>query len=1029
MSLPTVRAFLAAALFSVVVSLPFMPFAASPAAFFRFEVTVTSTQTGVAQFFYDIGHGIREEDSARALVAGGDKKQVLRFDLPAGRFAALRFDPLNRASTLTIANAVVCDSIGREIRRFGASEFRPDRDIAKIQPAPDGTLHLELASDSTDPITHIDLPEPLLLKPELTNVGPALFRVTLPIFLCTVFFLAALSHTPPKIRRSLRARLAALVAKPARAISVTAVVAVIASSYPIVFLGKSLVSPNQNVLLLYDSMPTLPGYRDAEIEDVKGADIGALMWSHIPLSTVEAGALFHDHELPLWNRYNSAGTTLLGQGQSMLGDPLHFLVLFANGASWAWDLKFLVAKWLLAAGVGLCVWRATRHLPAAAIVAAIMPFIGHFIFRVNHPAIFSLCYAPLILLSWLGIVAASHWRGAAAWVGGLMLANWTEMNSGTVKEAYMSLLTLNWVGAVILACASFPIREKVRRFGIATAGGMIFFLLSAPIWLTFLDALAKSYTSYNAASAFQVQPSLALAFFDEILFRPFWEKEQVYNGSVNFLVLLGVLAFLVNLRRICAADRLAFGLVVGLLLPLALIFGVIPPTWIVRVPFLANVAHIDNSFFCPTITLLGVLAGYGFRAAAQRLGKPEGRGDLALGGLLFGVLIGNYLAFGHVVQRSTYSYWHWGEHIALSPFVVGDLIALIVAAVGLSLTVRWMLVRKHASAASIMLLATFAVIVLWRHGLHAQIGFSDYVLSPRTRVDFHAPSPAITAARADQQNEPWRFVGLNGNAFHGWMNVYEFEGVGGPDALMNMHYRELQDAFGLERLMDWRIYAQASTLAGQKRAFDFFNVRHYFDYQTSPATLRGMLTPVKMGDLDVYRSETAWPRAFFTDRVVMYSKVEELATLVKQGDGRPFAAVQRGDAEPNLPSELNGRSVVPALHYRLTHNTTSFDVNASGPGVVVLEEAWLRKDFHARVDGKRVPYVRFNHAFKGVAIESAGVHHVEFEYWPRRFTEALIMSATGILLLVGSAWFLIGRRPLPADSTAVTELPSTFAVS
>ena len=98
----------------------------------------------------------------------------------------------------------------------------------------------------------------------------------------------------------------------------------IASSYPVLFFGKSIVSPNNGTILLYENFPTLPSYRDRATANVAGADIGAIMWQHIPLSMLQRDALLSDGELPLWNRYNSAGTVLLGQGQSMFGDPLHF---------------------------------------------------------------------------------------------------------------------------------------------------------------------------------------------------------------------------------------------------------------------------------------------------------------------------------------------------------------------------------------------------------------------------------------------------------------------------------------------------------------------------------------------------------------------------------------------------------------------------------------------------------------------------------------------------------------------------------
>ena len=105
-----------------------------------------------------------------------------------------------------------------------------------------------------------------------------------------------------------------------------AITSVSLSCYPVIFFGKSFVSPNNGAgtYLLYGTNPTLPGYKDTTTDDQKGADLGAAMWYMWPASVVESRALLKHHELPLWNRYDSTGVPLLGQGQSMFGDPLHF---------------------------------------------------------------------------------------------------------------------------------------------------------------------------------------------------------------------------------------------------------------------------------------------------------------------------------------------------------------------------------------------------------------------------------------------------------------------------------------------------------------------------------------------------------------------------------------------------------------------------------------------------------------------------------------------------------------------------------
>jgi hypothetical protein len=61
---------------------------------------------------------------------------------------------------------------------------------------------------------------------------------------------------------------------------------------------------------------------------------------------------------------------------------------------------------LIFASLGLAVLVITRAIAPSAMVAIIAPFIGYFMYRVNHPAIFTLCYAPLILLAWLKMIYA-----------------------------------------------------------------------------------------------------------------------------------------------------------------------------------------------------------------------------------------------------------------------------------------------------------------------------------------------------------------------------------------------------------------------------------------------------------------------------------------------------------------------------------------------------------------------------------------------------------------------------------------------
>ncbi|HYD82734.1 MAG TPA: hypothetical protein VEA63_01755, partial [Opitutus sp.] len=44
-------------------------------------------------------------------------------------------------------------------------------------------------------------------------------------------------------------------------------------------------------------------------------------------------------------------------------------------------------------------------------------------------------------------------------------------------------------------------------------------------------------------------------------------------------------------------------------------------------------------------------------------------------------------------------------------------------------------------------------------------------------------------------------------------------------------------------------------------------------------------------------------------------------------------------------------------------------------------------------------YFRVNHAFKAVALPSAGTHRIAFTYWPQHFTRSLVLCAVGFAIL------------------------------
>lgn len=1017
----TLTALLAAALFSAAVIVPFLSAAKNRPDFFTLEARITSTSPGWFQVYLDDGAGIREALSARVPVPATAEPLPLRLAIPSGTYRALRIDPLDHSGTITLSGLQVRSSTGRVVRQLALTQLKPTQQIETLAVHGDA-LQIVIKPGADDPQLEFIASPALSVRFTWRDLTRGALPRFLPLFAGLALILFAIDRSAT-LRHRFVSLAVALPARPRVGITLVAGIAVIASAYPVVFLGKSYVSPNVGTTLLYDTYPTLPGYTSNEVVDVKLSDVGAVMWQHVPFSMIQHRALAQG-ELPLWNRYNAGGVPLLAQGQSMFGDPLHLLVVAANGAAWAWDLKYLIAKWLFAVGLALTVL-ALVNAPragfgAALVVAFAAPFVGFFLYRLNHPAFFSLCYAPWPLLCLVQIAQATTRRAVGWWCLGLLVANLALMNSGTVKEAYMLLLCANFSGGCVLLATPMPWRTRLSKLGEVAWFALIFVLITAPIWATFLQTLKNAYTGYNAASAYQIQPTLLLGAFDEIFYRPLMSENRVFSPSLNFVLLLGLLYFLATLRE-QFAHRAVIALALSSLVPFALAFGLVPPTWIVTLPFLSNIAHLDNTFSCALIVLWSVLAGVGFATAARRLGTRDGRHDLIIAGLLLAALVFGWIAFRQAAHRPilgpTFSVHPPGQVLPVAGFIWDYLITLLVAAVALAVLVHLTFARRTLTAARALLLALCVSTLLWRHGLHARsAGFEDFTARPPDRVNFHAKSGAMEFARAEHAKEPGRGFGFHGNFFPGWTSAYGLETVHGPDALVNPWLRELVTVSGVERIWDWRLYVEPANAASAQPFLDALNVRFYFDLLTKDPVLAKSLSLVKSADLDVYESRTAWPRAFFTDRIEVYDNPPDLVAKFRSAAGAPFAAVQRSDrnsvtALERVRQSPRTNTATPATNYRLTENTTSFRVHANGPGAIVLTEVLWPGDFRAEVNGRKVPIIRMNHAFKAVLVDAAGDYTVTFRYWPRSFPRNLVLCAIGFVLLFASLVFALRRRP------------------
>ena len=999
---------------------------------FAFEVTLRLSGSGVAMIYYDIGRGINPLDFVRVPTLGGDLARRYRFPLPAGDYQGVRFDPTKLGGArVTLSDARIVDRAGQAVREFPATAFKPAQEFT-LEASNESEATFTTPPGSTDPILAVETGGPFTLhaSPGLAvreKVKDFLFAWVLFLSFGTFILLAA-----RVLQAGWKPAAAWAERRPRLAVLTVAVASAVLSCYPVVFFGKSFVSPNiLGSAMLYPAPPCLPGYDNTEVEDPKGSDYAAMLWQNLPYSFVQSRALWHDGELPLWNRYDSAGITLLGQGLSMFGDPLHTLVLAAGGAAWAWDVKFLLAKTLFCWGLGLAVLLAARHLPSALLLAFSAAFLGFFSYRLEHPAYFSMCYAPWLLVAWLEITRARTRRATAAWAGGLVLASWAELNSGTAKEAYMLLASLHGCGLLIFLLAGGK-GGRLWKFPHLLCAGAVFPLLSAPVWLTFLDALGQSFTAYNETPAWQIQPGLLLGLFDDIFYRTLNPGGDVFDPSANFFILLGCLLAVARFKTLLR-EPVCAALGLGGMAAFALAFGVVPPGWIDHVPVLRNVGHVDNTFSCALIILSIVLAGFGLRSGWARLDRRAGRTDLLVVALALAGLGSLYLGLTHARQRPPDTFAPLGADVPRALFPTLYSASLFVALLALPWLGRLWRRRPALApwAATLMWLCFFAL--HWRLGMHLKTGvgpIDDAVVNPQVRVNLAARSDTVDFLKTHAY--AWRAVGFDGTFNTGYNALSGVESIYGTDALINPYYRELLSASEVTLVWTWLWVVEKDKLPVTLPLLDLLNVRYFLD-APQPAAAAPPVPPldrVTRLDLNVYENHAAWPRAFFVERVATYDAVEEFVAAVRASAGQPLAAVQNGDAAalaqaadftaaaaaPPATTADSPSNVASARDYRLTNNTTTFTIDAPGAGVAVLTEAYTAGDFRVRVNGEPADYFRVNHAFRGVRLPRAGTYTISFSYWPRHFTLSLWMCAAGGALLAG--WACVGLRSPAASAIA-----------
>jgi len=952
-----------------------------------FVIEIESSASGTSQVFFNVGNGYNEIDSIAWSIRAG-AFQRYSFPLPALPIKSIRFDPINVASVVNIKNIGIENGLGKTLKSFPVQSFIPTGQISTMDVS-EGVLTIHTTENANDPQTEIEnssLDRKNSWKNFLTERSGVYAGYAL---VCFIAFIALAKCRLNKMDKALARIVTYSVEYPIKSIIIVGVIAAIVSCYPVVFFGMSFVSP-LGAAALYDGSPWVPGFPlDGISENFRGTDVGAMAWSIAPNSVVQHDSLFRYFEFPFWTRYVGAGAPLFAQAYSGIGDILHWIPVAMDGGAIGWDIKFVLSKAVFAVGMGLLVFRLTDKLLAGLLIAVSSCFLGFFAYRFNHPAIFVLTYAPWVILQWdrLGRALASPNKHIKSYIWhGILLAliTWLQLNSGTPKEGVITACFMQALGVLAFWKHISPKFGSVRTFVLACGIGIALILITAPYWLIFLDTLGKSFTNYDIPSVGTYPQWAIIGFFDNFFFQETYYS--LVGPSVNLFVLLFLSSAILSLRhRQSSFVYACWGLFV---LALTTAYSYIPLSVLIAIPFVNKIQHVGNTFSVPMMVIALIIAGYGIRDYLEATEKSKKTI------LIFS--LSSLLVWWLVLALNIDN---WRNSIG---FLIFNFLVILV---GFYQLYRRINAGRWETRGGIIILMCCFLILHVRHGMHltTEIPQIDaYVLNPTARPDYSIKSEAIEFVKnkMDETNSPTRVIGEGFTMFPGINSRYGLEGMVSVEALRNKYYNNLMTLTDYPEYQGWGWLhlIRSDQIASRSAALDFFGIGYVLS--APGASMPKDMKLVHSSDLEVWKRDSVWPRAFFVNNVLAVHKPSDLLFALSDKSHRIFAAVEN---QP-IPQEiLNNNAlyrVIPANEYRLTNNSTNFSVEANGPGIIVLGETYYPGDFVAKLNGEKVDYIRVNEASKGIWVNKAGKYDVSFTYRPGKLNQALWMSLIGLLSLI-----------------------------
>jgi hypothetical protein len=712
-------------------------------------------------------------------------------------------------------------------------------------------------------------------------------------------------------------------------------------------------------------------------------------------------------EWPTWERGSWAGWPLAVDPYYGLYYPLSTIYAAVGAVR---GLGVTIALHALAAGLGM-LWLMRRRKVdwGAALFAAVSLAFGSFMVeRIRH-VIFEqmMAWLPLILVGVEGYLAErrARWLALAATATGMALV------CGALPLAPFVVLAVGAYVVPRLWSVDRVARPRVGSWlvGAACVGGLLAAAQIVPTVAHLPYSPRSLGVDYQFASSYAWPDARYLA----VLIAPgvfggaergqwfgafnHWEMAGWYAGALTVLLAPFGLA-----RRRPELWALGGVAVLGVLLA----FGDGTPVH----RFFFHYVPLYGALRCPTRALvmdlfaLPILAAEGIAWLQARAATTPGGARRVVGAVVALAFVTAGIAVAVTLFRDgrlppgIVASRHAFAHFALVAGAGGALVALMLGGV----------VRAPIVAAALAL-----------------VSLVDLVSVSRTLVQ---PKPSDWAAGTERfaavdwlldQHPTERFIPDWRGPFrlHNLGMTYGIEGAGGYESFTIWRYTNL-----LYTIDNGQPYPYAKLkqdlAAGDLKRFDtplvdLLNVRWYIGmsapqpywierFRPRPgAPPHAVHEPSWDPQLGVWENPHVLPRAYVVHHATVLPDDAAQARALLHLDPRSDVIL---DAAPS-PAPA-GIGFTPARITRLERKRVTIEADSPTAGILVLSDAWY-PGWRVTVDGNPAPLLRADYALRGVALPP-GKHTVEFTFRSRPAQLGLLLSAVGVLCLLGLA--AIGRK-------------------